>query len=71
MNYEELQLDDTSFKTHKQLQIFKQPDSQSFYEQHLLLIVENITNILKNIQQEHRFRKSNTLIVDETQLKMK
>ena len=43
MHYEELQIADTSFKTHGQLQIFKQPDSQSFYEQHLLLTVENIT----------------------------
>ena len=42
MHYEELQLADTSFKTHEQLQIFKQPDSRLFYEQHLLLIVENI-----------------------------
>ena len=51
MHYEKLQIADTSFKTHEQLQIFKQPDSQSFYEQHLLLTVENITkNILKNIQ---------------------
>ena len=43
MHYEELQLADTSFKTHEQLHIFKQPDSQLFYEQHLLLTVENIT----------------------------
>ena len=41
MHYEELQLADTSFKTHEQLQIFKQPNSQLFYE-HLLLTVENI-----------------------------
>ena len=43
MHYEKLQIADTSFKTHEQLRIFKQPDSQSFYEQHLLLTVENIT----------------------------
>ena len=43
MHYEELQIADTSFKTHEQPQIFKQPDSQSFYEQNLLLTVENIT----------------------------
>ena len=42
MHYEGLQIVDSSFKTHEQLQIFKQPDSQSFYEQHLLLTVENI-----------------------------
>ena len=42
MCYEELQIVDTSFKTHEQLQIFKQPDSQLFYEQHLLLTVEDI-----------------------------
>ena len=71
MHYEELQIADTSFKTHEQLQIFKQPDSRLFYEQHLLLTVENIPKILKNIQQEHRFRKLNTLTVNETQLKMK
>ena len=49
MHYEELQIANTSFKTHEQLQIFKQPDSQSFYEQHLLLTVEEIPKILKNI----------------------
>ena len=43
MHNEESQIADTSFKTHEQLQIFKQPDSRSFYEQHLLLTVENIT----------------------------
>ena len=43
MHYEELQIVDTSFKTHAQVQIFKQPDSQLFYEQHSLLTVENIT----------------------------
>ena len=43
MHYEELQLADTSFKTHEQLQIFKQPDSQLLYEPHLLLRVGNIT----------------------------
>ena len=43
MHYEELQIADTSFKTHEQLQIFKQPDSQLLYEHHLLLRAENIT----------------------------
>ena len=43
MHYEELQIADTSFKTHEKLQIFKQPDSQLLYEPHLLLRVENIT----------------------------
>ena len=47
MHYEELQIADTSFKTHGQLQIFKQPDSQLFYEQHSLLTVENITKYTK------------------------
>ena len=42
MHCEELQISDTSFKTHEQLKIFKQPDSQSFYEQYLLISVENI-----------------------------
>ena len=40
MRYEESQIADTSFKTHEQLQIFKQPYSRLFYEQHLLLTVE-------------------------------
>ena len=72
MHYEELQIADNSFKTHEQLQIFEQPDSQLFYEQHLLLTVEkNIPKILENIQQEHRFTKLNTLTVNEIRLKTK
>ena len=47
MHYEDLQLADTSFKTHEQLQIFEQPDSRLFYEQHLLLTVENITKYIE------------------------
>ena len=43
MHYEELQIADISFKTREHLQIFKQPGSQLFYEQHLLLTVDNIT----------------------------
>ena len=43
MHNEELQIADTSFKTHEQLHIFEQPVSQLFYEQHLLLTMENIT----------------------------
>ena len=42
MHYEELHIADTSFKTHEQLQIIKQPDSRLFYEQHLVLTVEDI-----------------------------
>ena len=49
MHYEQLQTVDTSFKTHEQLQIFKQPDSRLFHEQHLLLTVEEIPKILKKI----------------------
>ena len=45
MHKEELQIVDTSFKTHERLQIFEQPDNQLFYEQHLLLTVENIPKI--------------------------
>ena len=72
MHYEELQIADTSFKTHEQLQIFKQPDSRLFYEQHLLLTMEDIPKkILKNTQQGHRSRKLNTLTVIETRLKTK
>ena len=71
MHNEKLQIAETSFKTHEQLQIFEQPVIQLFYEQHLLLTVETSQNILKSIQQEHRFRKLNTLTVNEIQLKMK
>ena len=72
MHYEKLEIADTSFKTHEQLKIFEQPDSQLFYEQHSLLIVENITKYTENrTQQEHRFRKLNTLTVNETHLKTK
>ena len=72
MHYEELQIADTSFKTHEQSQIFKQTNSRLFYEQHLLLTVEDIPKkiILKNTQQGHRSRKLNTLTVNETRLKM-
>ena len=43
MHNEKLQIVDTSFRTHEQFQIFEQPVSQLFYEQHSLLTVENIT----------------------------
>ena len=52
MYYEELQLADTSFKTHEKLQIFKQPDSQLIYGKHLLLTAKNI---LKDVE-EHLTR---------------
>ena len=71
MHNEKLQIADTSFKTHEQQNIFEQPISQLFYEQYSLLTVETSQNILKSIQQEHRFRKLNTLTVNETQLKTK
>ena len=47
MHYEELHIAYTSFKTHEQVKIFRQPDSQSFYEQNLLLTVENITKYIE------------------------
>ena len=72
MHNEKLQIADTSFKTHEQFHIFEQPVSQLFYEQHSSLTVENITKYTEeSIQQEHRFRKLNTLTVNETHLKMK
>ena len=40
MHNEKLQIANNFFKTHEQLHIFEQPDSQLFYEQHLLLTVE-------------------------------
>ena len=66
MHYEELQIADTSFKTHEQLQIFEQPDSQLFMNNIITHSGKHHKNILKNIQQEHRFRKLNTLTVNET-----
>ena len=71
MHYEELQIVDTSFNTHEQLQIFEQPDSQLFRDNIYYSQWKTSQNILKNIQQEHRFRKLNTLTVNETQLKTK
>ena len=71
MYYEKLQIADTSFKTHEQLKMFQQPDSQLFMNNIYYSQWKTSQNILKNIQQEHRFRKSNTLIVNETQLKTK
>ena len=71
MHNEKLHIADNFFKTRERLQIFEQPDSRLFYEQHLLLTVEkkHPKIYLKKIQQEHRFRKLNTLTVNETQLK--
>ena len=71
MHYEELQIADTSFNTHEQLQIFEQPDSQLFRDNIYYSQWKTSQNILKNIQQEHRFRKLNTLTVNKTQLKTK
>ena len=71
MHYEELQIADTSFNTYQQLHIFEQPDSQLFMDNIYYSQWKTSLNILKNIQQEHRFRKSNTLTANETQLKMK
>ena len=40
MDYKDkLQIADISSKTHEQLKIFKQPDSQLFYEHHTLLML--------------------------------
>ena len=41
MHYEELQLADTSFKTHERLQIFKQPDSQLLYKKNTTSITHS------------------------------
>ena len=53
MHNEKLQIADTYFKTHEQLQIFSQPVSQLFYEQHSLLTVENIIEYIE----KHSTRK--------------
>ena len=50
MHYEESQIDDTSFKTHEQLQIFEQPDSQLFMNDIHYSQWKTSQNILKNIQ---------------------
>ena len=71
MHNEKLQIDDTSFRTHEQFHIFEQPVSQLFYDNIHYSQWKTSQNILKSIQQEHRFRKLNTLTVDETQLKTK
>ena len=71
MHYEELQIADTSFKTHEQFWIFKQPDNRLFYENIYYSQWKTSQKILKNTQQEHRFRKLNILTVNETQLKTK
>ena len=52
MHYEELQLADTYFNTHEQLQKFKELDSRLFYEQNLLLTVE----IIPKNTEEHSTR---------------
>ena len=71
MHYEELQLANTSFKTHEQLQIFNNQIADYFMNNIYYSQWKTSQKILKNIQQEHRFRKLNTLTVNETQLKMK
>ena len=71
MHYEELQIVGTYFKTHEQLQIFEQPDSQLFSDNIYYSQWKTSQNILKNIQQEHRFKKLNTLAVIETHLETK
>ena len=71
MHNQRLQITDTSFKTHEQLQIFEQLDSQLFRDNIYYSQWKTSQNILKNIQQEHRFRKLNTHTFNETQLKMK
>ena len=71
MHNEKLQIADTSFNTHEQLQIFEQPDSQLFMDNIYYSQWKTSQNILKKIQQEHRFRKLSTLTVNETKLKTK
>ena len=50
MHYEKLQIADTSFKTHEQLQIFEQPDSQLFMNNIYYSQWKTLENILKSIQ---------------------
>ena len=50
MHYEELQIADTSFKTHEQLQIFEQSDSQLLMNNIYYSQWKTSQNILKNIQ---------------------
>ena len=51
MHYEELQLADTSFKTHERLQIFKQPDSQLLYK-------KNTSSITHSGKYPKRYRRT-------------
>ena len=50
MHYEQLQIVDTSFKTHEQLQIFEQPDSQLSMNNLHYSQWKTLQNILKRIQ---------------------
>ena len=50
MHYEKLQIADTSFKTHEQLQIFEKSDSQLFMNNIHYSEWKISQNILKNIQ---------------------
>ena len=68
---EKLQIADTSLKTHEQLKIFEQPDSRLSMNSIHYSQWKTSQNILKSIQQERRFKKLNTLTVNETQLKTK
>ena len=50
MHYENLQIAYTSFKTHEQLQIYEQPDSQLFMNTIYYSQWKTSENILKSIQ---------------------
>ena len=58
MHYERLQIADTSFNTHEQLNIFQQPDSQlSMNNLHYSQWKNTTKYTEKAFKQEHRFRQ--------------
>ena len=71
MHYEQLQTADTLFKHMNHYRYLNNQIANCFMNNTYYSQWKTSQNILKNIQQEHRFRKSNTLTVNETQLKTK
>ena len=71
MHYEKLQIADTSFKHINHYRYLNNQIANRFMNNTYYSQWKPSQNILKNLQQEHRFRKSNTLTVNGTQLKTK
>ena len=71
MHYEKLQVADTSFKHMNNYKYLNNRIANRFMNNTYYSQWKTSQNILKNIQQEHRFRKLNTLAVNETPVKTK